>query len=147
MSCRQSASESLLRYGKPKGVFLTLLVNDWTGNVNHLRKEFFDSLRNYEVVEKNSIIRLKEFGIILHIPDAIGHYYKETNWIAMKDPSQLFHRKGFKLLTQAIYYTENTIHEIDQSEIGGIEGRSIRKKKAVRDICSIKLKFRDWSPV
>ena len=98
-------------------------------------------------MEKNSIIQLKESGIVLHIADAIGHHYKEDSWIAMKDPSQLFHGKGFKFSTQAIYYTENILHEIDQHEIGGIEGRPIRKKKAVRDICSIKLKFRNDSPV
>jgi hypothetical protein len=46
-----------------------------------------------------------------------------------------------------IYYTEDVLHQIDSSKIGGIEGFSWRKKKAVREICSIKLKFSDGSPI
>lgn len=40
-------------YGKPKGVYLALLANDWTGDVRYLREAFFDSLRDYKVMEKN----------------------------------------------------------------------------------------------
>jgi hypothetical protein len=133
-------------YGNPKGAFVALLVNDWTGDVNYLREKFFDSLRDYEVVEKDSIVRLKGSGILLHIADAIGRH-NEEGWISIEDPSQLFRRKGSRLSTQAIYYNETVLHEIDQTKIGGIEGRSMKKKKAVRDICSIKLKFREGLPV
>ncbi|KAK3901970.1 hypothetical protein C8A05DRAFT_15921 [Staphylotrichum tortipilum] len=132
-------------YGSPQRVFLALLVNDWTGDVNCLRKTFFDSLRDYEVVEKDSIIRLKGSGILLHIADAIGR--NDEGWISMEDPSQLFRRRGSRLSTQAIYYNEEVLHEIGQTDIGGIDGRSMKKKKAVRDICSIKLKFREGLPV
>jgi hypothetical protein len=75
----------------------------------------------------------------LHIGDAIG----SQEWIST-EPSKIFRRR--KLSTHAIYYTEDVLHEIGPSQIGGIEGFSMRKKKAVRDICSIKLKFGDGSP-
>ncbi|KAK4170856.1 hypothetical protein QBC36DRAFT_150316, partial [Triangularia setosa] len=113
----------------------------WTGDVRYLRKDFFESLRDYEVTEDKSVIRLKASGILLHIADAVGAH----EWIPMLDPSKLFCRKGSQLSTQVVYYTENVLHEIHQ--IGSIEGRSIKKRKAVRDVCSIRLKFRDGSPV
>jgi hypothetical protein len=129
--------------GKSKGTYLVLLINDWEGDVQYIREAFFNSLQDYEVVEEGSVIRLKDSGILLHIADAI----KSHEWVPMKDPRRVFRRSGRKLSTQAIYYTEDVVHEIDSSKIGGIEGFSWRKKKAVRDICSIKLKFRNGSPV
>jgi hypothetical protein len=65
----------------------------------------------------------------------------------MVDPSKLFYHKESNLATHAIYYTEDIIYDIGPSQIGGIEGLSIEKKEAVREICSIKLKFGNDSPV
>ncbi|KAK0659747.1 hypothetical protein QBC41DRAFT_237127, partial [Cercophora samala] len=61
-------------YGKPKGVYLALLINNWTGNVRYLRKDFFESLRDYKVIEDKSVIRLKASGILLYIVDTVGGY-------------------------------------------------------------------------
>ncbi len=55
-------------------------------------KYFFGSLGDYEVVEKDSILRLKGTGILLHIADATGR--NEEGWISIEDASQLFRRKG-----------------------------------------------------
>jgi len=124
-----------LNKGKFKTTKLTLLVNDWTGDVRYEKDLFFESLRDYEYDEESSVIRLKR--------SAIG----SLEWIPMGDPSKLFCLRGGKLSTYAIYYTEDILYNIGPSQIGGVEGLSIKKKKAVRDICSIKLKFGDDSPV
>jgi len=129
-------------WGKPKGVYAALLVNDWTGDVQYHKQLLFKSLREHEVVSE-SVVRLKGSGIILHIGDAIGGY----EWIPMLDPGNLFRLKRSKLFTQVLYYTGNSIHNISHNDIGGINGRSLKKKRAVSDICSIKLHFRDGSPV
>jgi hypothetical protein len=117
-------------------------VNDWTGDVRYAKDLFFESLRDYEYDKESSVVRLKRSGIVLHIGDAIG----SLEWIPMVDPSKLFCHRGGKISTYAIYYTENILYNIGPSQIGGVEGLSIKKQKAVRDICSIKLKFGDDSP-
>ena len=135
--------KKLYHYGKSKGINLSLLVNDWTGDVRYYKDLFFESLRDYEYDKENSVVRLKDSGIFLHIGDAIG----SLDWIPTVDLGKLFHRRGHELSTNAIYYTEDVLHEIGHSYIGGIEGFPVKKKRAVRDICSIRLKFSDGSPV
>jgi hypothetical protein len=122
--------------GKCKDANLALLVNDWTGDVKYTKDLLFESLRDHDYDQDRSTVRLKRSGIFLHIGDAIT----SQEWIPV-DPSKLFHRN----LTHAIYYTEDILHQIGPSQIGGVEGSPIQKD--VRDICSVKLKFSDGSPV
>lgn len=130
-----------LYHGKSKGIYLALLIHDETGDAKYITKSLFESLQEHEYDENKSEIRLKGSDIVLHIHDAIG----SSEWVEMKDPSRLFHGRRAGLSTRAMYYTENAIHKIGPDLIGGIEGVSL--KKAVREICSIRLKSRDGSPV
>jgi len=61
--------------------------------------------------------------------------------------SRLFHYIGCNLSTIVVYYKEDIIHIICGSWIGGVEGLCRNRGKAVHNICSIKLQFRDRTPV
>ena len=59
-------------YGKSKGVYLSLVINDWSGDALYVKNRFLDLLRDFEVIEENEyktplIIRLKLSGILLYI--------------------------------------------------------------------------------
>ncbi len=45
----------------------------------------------------------------------------QVNYSAEKDLT--------RLSTQAIYYNETVLHEINQTKIGGVEGRSMKKEE------------------
>jgi hypothetical protein len=64
----------------------------------------------------------------------------------MSDPRKLFRQERSKLITQVLYYTKNSIQKIDSRQIGGLNSQDPDPKEAVRNICSIKLRFRDGSP-
>ena len=138
-------------FGNPDGADLTLLVNDWTGDVQYSRDKFLNSLNDYEVLERDkeniSIIRLKGCGIRLHITDALVD--GDEGVVSIKDASKLFDldQKESSLSTQVIYYTEDVLHTISQDLIGSVEGLSMKEKETVRHICAIKLKFRDGEPL
>lgn len=65
----------------------------------------------------------------------------------MLDPSRMFCLRKSKLSTKAIYYTNNTLYNIRPELIRGIRDWPVKKKKAVSEICLIKLRFRDRKPV
>ncbi|KAM7209797.1 hypothetical protein V8F06_014818 [Rhypophila decipiens] len=130
-----------LYYGKPNSAYLTLLVNDWTGDVQYMKELFFMSLRDHEYDKEKSEIRLKSSGITVHIGDVVT----SEELLIMTAPTKLF--CGRRVSTKAMYYTEDVLYDIGPNFIGGIEGVSTKKKKAFREICSVKLKFRDGSLV
>ena len=125
---------------------MSLLVNDWTGDVQYLGDLFYKSLHDYEPLG-DSLIRLKSSGLVLHIRD-IGFVNNEDGWIEMLDPSKLFNEKESKLSTLVIYYEGDIIHQLNSSHIGGIGGILGRSGvEAIGDICSLKLEFRNGEQV
>lgn len=77
----------------------------------------------------------------------IGGLIKADEWLYMLDPSRMFHLKKGKLSTNVIYHSDNAFCDIGPESIGGIRDYSWKRKKAIRSTCSIKLNFRDRTPV
>ncbi|KAK4243147.1 hypothetical protein C7999DRAFT_18463 [Corynascus novoguineensis] len=132
--------------GNTKGKHLILLVNDWGGDVQYDSETFYASLQDYDVIEKGSVILLRASEILLHIGDIHGRNIEFVEGsIPVKDPSVFFSLNNSEFSTQVIYYNKNNIYTIGSNEIGGVIGA--KNEEAIRDICTIKLKFRNESPV
>ncbi|KAH8655647.1 hypothetical protein BX600DRAFT_440146 [Xylariales sp. PMI_506] len=123
-------------------VQLVLLVNDWGGDSVYLKDLFFASLQPNSPTETPGTFQF-ESGIRLCVKDCIG----DDEFISVEEPKRLFYRKGSHLSTTALYYGDDHLCDIGSNEIGGIENLSVRRKKYVRDICSIRLHFPDRKPV
>lgn len=126
-------------------VYLALLVSDGPGDVRYVREALFSSFRdqNYEFNEKTDEIWFKELNIILHIGDAI----RSSEWISMSDPSRLFQRHKRAPRTAALYPGDDHLYQMGREGIGGIVNFSMRKKKHVRYMCSVRLRFGSGEPV
>jgi hypothetical protein len=133
-------------YGASRSpVYLALVISDWGGDARYEKEKLFASFReqDYDFYKDLSEVRFKKSGIILHIGDAI----KSEEWIKMKDPSRLFRRYKKELWTAALYYHDDHLCQIGPDQIGGIEDFSTKKKKRVKYICSVRLRFGNGDPV
>lgn len=135
--------ERLYYRGPNKPSYLVLAIHDWSGDTEFLQDALFKSLHKHSYDKARSEVFLLNSGITLHIGDAVIL----EEWVNISDPTRMFSLRRGKLSTKAIYYTDDALHDIGPELIGGIRDWSIKKKKAVSEICSIKLKFRDGSPV
>lgn len=129
--------------GKTDRTYLVLAINDWSGDARYLREVFFNSLQDHQYNEATSEVYLTHSGITLYIGDAVT----SEEWLHIADPSRIFHLRRSKLSTNVIYHSDSSLYHIGPELIGGISEYSTKKKKAIRQICSIKLKFRDGTPV
>ncbi|KAH7112224.1 hypothetical protein B0J13DRAFT_575968 [Dactylonectria estremocensis] len=124
--------------GRPRGAHLVLLIQDWAGDSQFITDKFFKSLRPHLYNKEKSEIFLTESGLTVNILDALGC----SEEIQMTDPRKLFGCRRGKLSTQVLYYTGNVLEEIQGQSIASVDGVSMKRKKAVSQVCSIKLKFR-----
>lgn len=124
--------------GNTEGSYLTLLLHDWGGDAKFLRKQFFQSLQPYSYDKEKEEIFFLNSGITLHIFD-VTH---GLEWVKIPDPRKLFRLRMKKLSTNVIYYNEDIVRTIDDVSIGGVQGTSRKRKKAVAEICYIKLHSR-----
>jgi hypothetical protein len=123
--------------------YIALLVSDWHGETLDFKEKLFASLREYNFDQQKSEITFKNSNITLNINDVIN----TSDWILMKDPRKLFYYQKKKLQSAALYYRDDHLYQIGPEQIGGVEGISSRKKKCVKNICSLKLKFGDGAPL
>jgi hypothetical protein len=131
-------------WGATKGTYLVLLINDYTGDSRHLKRQiFFDSLQSHCYDEANNTVYLLKSGITLHLGDAL----RRDEQIEITDPREIFRSRRKRLSTSVIYYGDDTIHTIRDDAIGRLQGASMNKKKAVAEVCSIELRFRSGTPV
>ena len=65
----------------------------------------------------------------------------------MKDPQKLFHRYKRDIETFVLYYGDDYLYRIGPDMIGGIENHAATRKKRVKYICSIPLKWGNGKPV
>ncbi|KAH7115648.1 hypothetical protein EDB81DRAFT_606941, partial [Dactylonectria macrodidyma] len=124
--------------GRPRGAYLVLLIQDWAGDSQFITDKLFESLRPHLYNKEKSEIFLTESGLTVNILDALGC----SEDIQMADPRKLFGCRQGKLSTQALYYTGDVLEEIQGQSIASVDGVSMKRKKAVSQVCSIKLKFR-----
>ncbi|KAK4074912.1 hypothetical protein Purlil1_12843 [Purpureocillium lilacinum] len=126
--------------GKTESTYICLLVNDWTGDCQFIKKKFLNSLRPYEKIEGKNEIRLKDTGITVNVEDIIG---PADEWLQIAPPSQLFKRARGGASTYVTYYgPKNRIEYLGPKVIGGVEGVTRKKNKAISEACTIKLRFR-----
>lgn len=135
--------EKVYHRGQPKRAYLVLAIHDWTGDTTFFRDAFFESLQEHKYDKARSEVYLTGSGITLHVGDVV----KSDEWLYMSDPSRIFRLRTGKLSTNVIYYMDDTISYIGPESIGGIRDYPVRRKKAIRQICSIKLEFRGGTPV
>ena len=135
--------EKLYYRGRNKPSYLVLAIHDWTGDVQCFQDMFFKSLQEHHYNKARSEIYLSKPRITLHMRDAVI----SDEWVYMPDPTRMFRLRRGKLSTNAIYYTDDALQNIGPELIGGIRDWSVKKKRAVSEICSIKAKFRDGTPV
>lgn len=132
-----------LYHGSLTPAYITLLISDQGGDSRYLRKKFFASLREHGYDKQKCEVRFKNSNITLNIYDVVG----SNEWIEMEDPSRLFHCRRQKLQTAILYYQDANLKRIGPEEIGGVSGRSMKNKKYIKDICSLRSKFGDGLPV
>ena len=125
-------------------IYLALVISDFGGDARYEKEKLFASFReqDYDFYEDLSEVWFKKSGIRLHIGDAI----KSEEWINMRDPSKLFQRYKKELWTAALYYHDDHLCQIGPDQIGGIEDFSTKKKKRVKYICSVRLRFGNVCP-
>lgn len=124
--------------GKTRGRCLLLLVNDWTGDSRFLRKLFFECLQDHTFDKENSIVTFKGSRLKLYVHEALN----ATEWIPTKAIPQII---SLKEEVHVVYYNENQMYKLGPDSIGGIQDYT--GTKAIKEICSIKLKFRDGETV
>ena len=125
--------------------YLALIISDWSGDSWYDREQLFKSFReqDYEYDEALSEIRFKGSENVLHIGDAV----KCKEWIEAKDPRKLFRRYKRDVETFVLYYGDDCLYRIGPDQIGGIESYAAGRKKRVKYICSIPLKWGNGEPV
>jgi hypothetical protein len=132
-----------LYYGSLTPVYITLLLSDWGGDSHYLKEKFFASLREHDYDGQACEVRFKNSNATLNVYDVV----RGNEWIKMEDPSRLFHYRRRKLHTAMLYYQDANLKRMGPEEIGGVRGRSMKNKKYIKDICSLRLKFGDGLPV
>ncbi|KJZ68126.1 hypothetical protein HIM_12481 [Hirsutella minnesotensis 3608] len=130
-----------------KDLYLVLLVHDWSGELRYAEGALIESLRRFKYISGTEIYML-DSRITVNIAECLGKSLK-MGQVNVKDPRKLFARINRQLYTCAIYFGDNNIHDIGPDKIGGIRLRIERGQglRAVRDICSIKLKSADGKPM
>ncbi|KAH6871315.1 hypothetical protein B0T10DRAFT_591242 [Thelonectria olida] len=122
---------------RTRSACLVLLLHDKRGIAEGLEDQLVDSLRKTEYDPKRKIAKL-ESGIKLYVRYAVGY-----DDLVMDDPGSLFQQKRKRLYTYVLYYGDCRLQKIGLNDIGGIEGRPIKRKQFVRDMCSVKLRCGD----
>ncbi len=126
-------------------IYLVLLVHDWSGELPYSAGNLLESLRSHCFVSKWDV-HIVGSDITVNIAECLGGH-SPKGWLHVSDPSRLFTRKDREMHTSLLYYGDNTIQDVGPEDIGGIEGRSTTGKKAVKDICSIRMQLGDGRPV
>ena len=65
----------------------------------------------------------------------------------MKDPGRLFRCYKENLQTAALYFNEANLVKIGPDKIGRLNNMSTKKKRCIKYICSLQLKFGNGLPV
>ena len=127
--------------GETTGTYICLLVNDWSGDCRFTKDMFRNSLLPYEQIQGKNEIRLKDTGIIVNVEDILG---TPQEFLPIAPPSELFMRVlGGGASTRVTYYgPKSDIEYIGPGLIGGVEGVPWTENKAIREACTIQLRFR-----
>lgn len=132
-----------ISHGNTKEAHLALLINDWTGSCYGMHKLFFECLKDHKYDEMKREVFLTESGITLHIVDAIS----SVDEVRIFDLKKIVGSNWRRPFTYALYYNDTAPEKIDGTLIRGVDGVRLRKKRAVSEICSIGLKYRNGSTV
>lgn len=130
-----------------KDMYLILVVHDWSGELPYSAGTLLESLRSFRFVSEWEVTIIGS-GITLNIAECLGGYSnKGRGWLHVSDPSRVFSYKSGQLHTSILLYGEHTIRDVEPQDIGGIEGRPTAGKRAVKDICSIRMRLGNGKPV
>ena len=134
-----------LSHGSPSPAYLVLIISDWSGDAVYIKEQLFKSFReqDYSFDKEASEVYFPNSKITLHIGDAI----KGEEWISIRDPRRIFKLDKKELQTTVLYFGDDTFYEIGPSHIGGIDDFSMKKKKRVQYMCSVRLRWSDGSPI
>lgn len=111
-----------------------------------MKDEFFKSLQPHERLEGKNEIWLKNTGITLNVEDIIGTEKNSSSpgQIHIAPPSELFEQAEHGVSTNVTYYgPDSRIDCIGPELIKGIRGVTWERKRAISEVCSIQLRFRD----
>lgn len=133
--------------GDCKGAYLVLLINDWTGDSYYFRDLFIKCLQDHEPfqqpLDECPEVKLK-CGITIQIEDTRCIGANEGS-IENIQPGRLFRRSWGKLSTCVLYYDEDVLTRLKEDSIRTIN--DLPKRKAINEICALKLKFREGTPI
>lgn len=128
-------------------------VNETDGSpkaVSERYKTFFDSLHSHEYHPELSQVTFKDSGLRLYVHDIVSAT-EDPRPIVM--PMRLFNEEkdGRGVYTYVNYYEPERLdvtgpERIGPELIGGIQGVTWEEKQAVKDLCSLRLKFRNGQP-
>ena len=132
--------------GNTEGCYLSLLLQDWTGDSRYCKDLFRESLQDHtcEDEAKNEIF-LVDSKITLHIGDVLT----DNEEIKIQDPRKLFEDELYdeSFFSFAMYYGGEKITKIKNNKIRGIEGKARREKKFVAELCHVRLESRLRTPL
>ncbi|KAG9249476.1 uncharacterized protein F5Z01DRAFT_669133 [Emericellopsis atlantica] len=120
------------------GAYLTLLVNDWSGDIPYHKETFFASLKKHTYDKQWEEIILHESGLRLQISDAV----RSLQHITLQDPSRLFNESNGVINSSVLYYGSDFPTHLGGDQIKGVEGFPLEGKKFISEICMVKLRFR-----
>ncbi|KAH8800874.1 hypothetical protein F5884DRAFT_685298 [Xylogone sp. PMI_703] len=132
-----------LYYGSSTSAYIILLISDWGGDCQYLKRNFFASLREHDYDKQAFEVRFKYSNIILNVHDVVS----SPEWIEMEDPRRLFRCYKQDLQTAVLYYKDENLIKIRPDQIGRVNDMPMKRKKCIENICSLQLKFGDGMPV
>ncbi|TQV90145.1 hypothetical protein IF1G_11187 [Cordyceps javanica] len=122
---------------RKKALYIVLLVQDWSGDLEYAFHCLLESLLSFEHVGPDEVLLVKE-NIILNITECRGQRLVNGR-IQLENPAKLFSfRDG---LTTSILTYDGVIEDVSGSQIGFLQGQT--RYDSVRNICSIKMSCGD----
>ena len=119
--------------GVLKNKKVTLIVNDWGGEVRRLEKSLYDCLGSGSSSEDQSEISL-DSGLTINVRDAITSSLAVT----VSDLSEVAKVNKDEITTNIIHYGDHQIKHLDHESIGGIcHGDSL----SYDELCALKTQF------